>query len=113
MDRIRIMDGKGPKIIHYMIGDGKPPLSGPTVKINHRGIVAEDGFLPPDGTPVTRGTILGVEKEVAKEYALEYLEGDKKLVHKALDHRRSLAICREDICGQIQEDIDAFKSVPV
>jgi hypothetical protein len=107
------MEGKGPRIIHYMIGDGKPPLSGPTVKINHRGIVCEDGFLPPDGTPVTRGTILSVEKEVAKKDALEYLEGDKKIIHKALDHRRSLAICREDICGEIQEEIDSLKAVAV
>jgi hypothetical protein len=103
----------GPRIVHYLIGDGKPPLSKPTVMINHRGVVAEDGFLPPDGTRVVRGTIISVMKEVAKENALEYLEGDKGIVHRALDHRRSLMICREDICGKIQEEIDAFKSVPV
>jgi hypothetical protein len=103
----------GPRIIHYMIGDGKPPLSGPTVMINHRGVVAEDGFMPPDGTPVVRGTIICVKKEVAEKDALEYLEGDKRMIHKALDHRRSLYICREDLCKEIQEEIDALKAVTV
>lgn len=106
------MNTKGPRIIHYLIGDGKSPLHGPQLTINHRGIVGEDGMLP-DGTKVVRGTIISVKKQVAEKDALEYLRGDKRLVHKALDHRRSLVICREDICAEIQEEIDALQAVVV
>jgi hypothetical protein len=100
---------RAPRIVHYMIGDGKP-RGGPTRTITHYGIAAEDGTTP-EGLSIPRGTILSVKKEVSEAEAREYLEGGKALVHKALGHRRSapwrsLRKCRDGVCGKIQQEID-------
>jgi hypothetical protein len=76
------------------------------IKISHYGVCATDGIV--NGTFTPAGSVLRTTKEVPEAEAVDWLRNDKKLLHRAFDHRRSLENCREDLCGKIQHEIDGL-----
>jgi hypothetical protein len=77
------------------------------VLVTHYGVCGTDGLI--NGQFVPAGSIIATQREAEdKADALKWLQGDKRFIHKVLDHRKSLNTCRDDICGTIQTEIDSL-----